>query len=203
MASYHAHIDTRLLKRRVNAELRRIGNKTIDSFSRQDKLQIGLATIDAMEEMISKGQSPIQGFGRFPAYKAVAAGNKILRGGRATTRAGRARRRGLAQKTKRAGYPYTVRHQYPSKRERPVNLYLSGEFMRDLDTRPRRRGIEIGFYRKKSVLKEEGHRYGTNGQPIRPTIPIGSEKFHRFVWNRFLERVQLHVKDAIARAIKG
>lgn len=97
--------------------------------------------------------------------------------------------RNLAKKAKR-GYPYSVQGQFPNKRPRPVNLFLSGDFLKSLKRYVsggsrigERQILEIGFKDEDSVgevsavVKEDGHRTGANGQARRPIIPQGNERF--------------------------
>lgn len=201
MPSYYAKLNLSKLKRDLNREMKRIGLKTIEEgLTVQDKVQIGEELIEAIKDQVAVGISPILGRGRFEAYKAVGAASKILKGGKATTKAGRARRRAFAQKTKQQGYPYTVRNKYPSKRDRPVNLYLSGRFLNDLRAKALKRGLEFGFYTELSALKEQGHREGANGQPQRPIIPIRNERLNRSIYNRLIVSLARRIKRAIARA---
>jgi len=84
---------------------------------------------------------------------------------------------------------------YPAKqkRKRPVNLFLSGDFLNHLKARVRtgfRPRITIGFFDKKSILKEKGHREGAGGQPKRPIIPLKNESFSRQVKRNFLISIQ-------------
>lgn len=85
-------------------------------------------------------------------------------------------------KSKITGYPFTVMKKYPNKRPRPVNLFLSGDFLEALkalvsgsETNAK---LELGFEdNSEESLIEEGHRIGWLGQGKRPIIPQGSEKF--------------------------
>lgn len=136
-------------------------------------VQIGESFRDQMLQRISRGVSPINGKGRFPAYKNP------------------------------ENYPDRVRDRFPSKRRRPVNLRLSGEFLKNLDVRVRVTGsrtteLKIGFFDKESIDKERGHRNGANGQPKRPIIPQGNETFVKEMTDNLLEEVA----DAFDRAIK-
>lgn len=160
---------------------------------------VGQAVADEMHDMISKGISPIDGAGRFPEYKAVAAlrsEKRLASGLNDARRVGgyRGAHDGeLSNQFKRAvdtigdlqrrGYPYSVQKDYPSKRPRPVNLYLSGDQMADL-------GVQ-GVYRARSgygaavgypdgsdaAKKEQGHAQGVGGQPRRATIPPAGATF--------------------------
>jgi len=75
--------------------------------------------------------------------------------------------------------------RYPGGRKgrRPVNLKLTGKFLKSLLARSTagRRGsafAEVGFSDGLSQKKEQGHREGANTQPKRPIIPEGREKFN-------------------------
>lgn len=125
---------------------------------RQTAQTLGEAVIEQMKGLVSKGISPISGK-RFPGYKNQGTGK---------------------------GYPYSVASKYPSKKDRPVNLFLSGDFMNSLDMRIKRESgsgyfPNIGFYDSLSKDKERGHRDGANGQPERPIIPEGSETFSQTI----------------------
>ena len=92
--------------------------------------------------------------------------------------------------------------KYPGKRKphSPVNLKLSGDFLRDLKHHVIKTrhgyGISVGFDSQLSRKKERGHREGANGQPERPTLPMPSlsEKFH--------SRVQAVYNEVILAAIR-
>jgi hypothetical protein len=102
-----------------------------------------------MKDLISKGISPIFGKGRFEGYAAQRYG-----------------------KQKKKFYPDSVKKDFPSKRRRPVNLFLSGDFLKSLKAYPVSVGkIFIGYTTKYGKKLESGHRDGVNGQPNRPTIP--------------------------------
>lgn len=103
-------------------------------------------------DLVSRGISPIEGKGRFPGYSASTSDKKR--------------------------YPDTVKGKFPSKRRRPVNLELSGKFLRSLKSYVKTRNvIEVGFLDKYGKDLEQGHREGAKGQPQRPIIPSGSEQF--------------------------
>lgn len=82
---------------------------------------------------------------------------------------------------KSRGYPYSVQDKYPDKRPRPVNLFLSGDFLAALEARVTGSaggfGLEIGFFDSDQAVKEQGHREQAGGQGFRPIIPIDREEF--------------------------
>lgn len=151
-----------------------------------------------MLSQIAKGISPITG-DRFPEYKAVTRRN-AARATRATIRelmrstsrkAQASLRKRLAAIGEERGYPFSVQDKYPDKKPRPVNLKLSGDFLKSLTYQTSKRSggqnVEIGFYDKESIDKELGHRGETNRkkrggeQPKRPIIPVGTETFNRVI----------------------
>lgn len=138
----------------LNAAIKKKGNEilrrsdeAIKRIPQREIREIGDIIIDGMLERIARGQSPIQGKNRFPKYK-----NPL---------------------------------KYPGKRKPkvPVNLYLTGQFLKSLKSTAIAGGgtleriVNINLDNRLARLKEEGHRIGHNGQPERPIIPIGSEKF--------------------------
>lgn len=132
---------------------------------------LGKLMVTEMRSMITKGISTIEGQGRFPAYKHQGVKNK---------------------------YPASVKKNYPGKRDRPVNLTLSGDFLKGLDSEPisTRSGFatDIGYFDESEALKEQGHREGVHSQPKRPTIPKRGETFaqriQRIISNIYRKRVR-------------
>lgn len=90
--------------------------------------------------------------------------------------------------------------KYPGKKKppRPVNLKLTGDFLKSLVAKVKtgkKPVITITFNDNESFDKEQGHREGANGQRIRPIIPQGQENFTdgilaavRQVFRRVLDR---------------
>lgn len=94
--------------------------------------------------------------------------------------------------------------KYPGKRKpkRPVNLKLTGKFLKDLFARVRiwrNPEITIGFKTKASRLKEAGHREGTNGQPKRPIIPNDREGFSKPIALAFRKRIIEIIRKTLDR----
>lgn len=134
---------------------------------------LGRDVVDEMKSLISKGISPISG-GRFPGY--------------------------LHQGDPKR-YPATAPKEY-GKKQRPVNLKLSGDFQDDLDFKLQstKSGIAtiIGYFTESEALKEQGHREGVKGQPKRPTIPTTQEGFsqriQRIISRLYRERIRDLIK---------
>lgn len=139
---------------------------------------IALAVRQRMLDFIARGISPILGKGRFPAYKHAASRDK-------------------------SKYPFSARKNYPSKRQRPVNLFLSGDFLNSLIAKKapgKKLSIEIGFRRGSlSAKKESGHRGGVNGQPSRPIIPSESEEFNVTIKQIIVKMLRDAVRAAVRR----
>lgn len=122
--------------------------KVVSDFNKSETRSIGNEIVKEMKDLISKGISPIQSVGRFKAYKNP------------------------------ARYPKRAQKDFPSKKERPVNLKLSGAFLDSLKvTSASGAKFTIGFDNKLSEDKESGHREGVFGQPKRPIIPQSNETF--------------------------
>lgn len=157
------------LRRIMEAKLKKFAN--LNKVRRGDLQILGDDLIRLMKENISKGISPIEGEGRFPAYKNP------------------------------DRYPKNVRKRFPSKRRRPVNLFLSGKFLSKLTKRVREGmviSIQIGFFDNESKLKERGHRDGAGGQPKRPIIPKKGE----FFTNRIIIEWKKRIISVINKNIK-
>lgn len=123
---------------------------------------LGKAFVGRMKVAVLQGQSPITGQpSRFKGYK----------------------------DTKK--YPAKVQNKFPDKRARPVNLTLSGQFLKSLVsygvTRGANKFLFVGFNNLLAELKELGHREGVNGQPSRPIIPEQGKEDFIAPLRRFLE----------------
>ncbi len=130
-------------------ELKEISKiSSLKTLNKKERLSVGKAIIKSMKQLIAKGISPIKGKKRFKGYK-----------------------------NPDSGYPSTVKRKHPSKKKRPVNLKLSGAFLKSLLVKNKAKGLLIGFFSSLSKKKEKGHRQRAGGQPSRPIIPSSSEDF--------------------------
>lgn len=114
--------------------------------------------------LISKGISPIEGNGRFPAYK--------------------------------------DKKKYPGKKKppRPVNLKLSGKFLRGFKVVLKSINIiEYGFFSKYGDDLESGHREGQNKQAKRPTIPKSNEKLAKSLELLILKIYRQYVNEYLRK----
>lgn len=143
--------------------------------TKKDAVAIAERVVEQMKALIVVGKSPIKSSGRFPAYKR--AGDKD-------------------------GYPANQRSSFPSKRNRPVNLTLSGEFLGDLQGgyEFKSGGVvpKVGYRTPLSRLKEKGHAQGAGGQPKRQTIPDTPKEFTAAIFEEVVEAY----KEIIAKSFK-
>lgn len=101
--------------------------------------------------------------------------------------------------------PYKNPKRYPGNRKphRPVNLKLTGAFLRALNFRSfqlsRRWFSSVGFDAAREQKKELGHREGAKGQPKRPIIPNPSqgEKFKRKIQEKILDVARMSVRRVV------
>ena len=167
-------IKAKLNRRQVDAFKKKVeGIRT--AFGQRDANAAAEEMLGEMKDLIAKGISPILGKGRFPEY---------LHAG------------------KKGKYPANQKSKFPRKRQRPVNLFLSGDFLKALKHRVYEArfgfGFEVGYFDRDEAKKEQGHREGVKGQPERPTIPVKGEE-----WNQRIQRIIFkRFKEAIARYVK-
>lgn len=96
-----------------------------------------------------KGISPLKSYGRFERYRA--------------DRPDRPK-----DTNNKSYYPNNVKHKYPDKRKRPVNLTLSGEYLRKLEYRASPTGLKFGWFSLSGDMKE---KYETNNLGLNPFVP--------------------------------
>ena len=112
---------------------------------------MGKAVVREMRGMISKGISPIRDIKRMEPYRG-----------------------GYKDRIRKKG-SITVGGIKFTKRLRPVNLKLTGKFLKALKSKVERSvsGFSpiVGYFKQSEQLKEQGHREQKNDQGFRPTIP--------------------------------
>ena len=164
--------------RQVDEALKKKFSKKLDisKLSKKQLELLGDVVVAEIKDSVSKGISPIEGRQRFPAYK------------------------------KPDRYPGRVRKRFPRKRKRPVNLYLSGDFLSNLRFKVEKSSsfrtksrLRIGFFDRKSILKERGHREGAKGQPSRPIIPDRNEDFKRRIKISMIKEFKLQFLKNLAK----
>jgi len=118
--------------------------------TRDTAKKIGKTTVNTMLDMVSKGKNPIK--------------KERLR---------------IYSKS----YKKQIKSQvglFAGKAIRPVNLKLSGKFLKKLKFKvkgfARKVSLRIGFFDRRSIKLEKFHRDGT-GNARRPIIPVGEEQF--------------------------
>lgn len=198
----------KLLRASLREAIAQITKDEIEAkLDRSALLEIGHRAIARMKQQISRGISPVSGFGRFPEYKSRSSARGMRQEAKAAAKAAksatskkkktelRARAKALragASRTQRSGYPDSLGKKVlaqTGKKARPVNLKLYGDFLNHLEARVNRKLIEIGYFKESEGAKELGHREGANGQAIRPTIPMNSERFNAAIEAELLRAV--------------
>lgn len=176
-------LDLSQFQRDIEAESRKKAQEQIKKLSQRELMTIGNSAIEEMKKAIAKGLSPIKGAGRFPAY--LWAGKKSL-----ARKSGAKKRKELNREFQNK-YPYSVKNKFPDKKERPVNLKLSGEFLKNLKSMVEGRDLFIGFEEGSTWADyESGHREGVHEQPKRPIIPQEDEQFSDSILRRLVKTVQ-------------
>ena len=165
--------------------------------------------IDIIEHM-TKGLSPVKGWGRFQAYKAQAKITNATNAAKSLTgdrrKAGRERVKTITEEVKKKGYPYSVMDEHPDKKVRPVNLKLTGDMQRAIDYRPHNTGIgmTIGIFDQEELKKAETHNEGTNKNvPQRKFLPTAKgEEFTPTIMRTIKEVVRDIVGSIIEKSNK-
>lgn len=198
--------DERTLERIIRKAVLDKADKAFSKLPDSDLNVIGRLFLGKMKTMISSGQNPIRGFGspRFPEYKAVTSFKTAKKSKFESS---------TANKIKNRGYPYSVQKSFPDKKPRPVNLFLSGDFIKSLITLVVKKGgtdtkgktilvdkrLRITFDKEESKQKELGHREGANGQLKRPIIPKGKEDFaaplRKLLVDAYVQLIKKRIKD--------
>lgn len=185
--------------------LKKIEDKLTGAIDKGTLGQIGEAIKEEMLLDVSKGISPIKGIGRYDAYLAAGEINQLRKQAkqarsdskRFTNYFSRGKLKATANRLNKSAdkiqdtsnrYPYNQQGRKWKKKPRPVNLELSGEFLKALRVwitgSGSKAAVHVGFRsgtgktpgtKADAPTKERGHREGTNGQPKRPMIPVGEE----------------------------
>lgn len=160
---------------KLNLEKFKIKPESINDVETQTK--VGNKIIEMMKELISKGISPIKGYGRFIGY--------------ATQR-----------NADKKAYPRDNRTKkdYPNKQVRPVNLFLSGDMLGALKWMPYKFGVIVGVFDNEQKEKAKGHQKGTNRLPQRKFLPTTKGESLNISIMREIKSIYI---DKIKRIIKG
>lgn len=136
------------------------------------------SVVEEMKKEISVGKSTIAGRGKFEAYRGE-----------------------YKKRIQRYGAVSSGGAKY-SKKLKPVNLKVSGNFLESLkgSTEKSKNGYAavISINGVKNIKIEQGHRDGANGQAERPIIPINKERFVTSIQKVYLRLIN----EAIARISK-
>lgn len=134
------------VKTTVRFEILELLDKFVDNTTAN---AIGVTVVEEAKRMISEGQSPVRGYGRFPGYSdsyqdAIKGGGKL----------------------------------FTDKKVRPVNLEQSGAMMKLFGFRIKDQSIEVGFVGN-GEHKElaEIHNEGAGKMPQRKMVPGDKEEW--------------------------
>lgn len=98
--------------------------------TKQVAKHMGLKTVRMAKDMISKGMSPVRGYGRFPAYAAQRASGSVKKArGKFKSKRARDAATRLIKERESGKYPWSVMDRFPDKKVRPVNLFLNGWYL--------------------------------------------------------------------------
>lgn len=165
---------------KTNVKLKLDGIKVLKKL---DHNFIAGEVVDEMKNFIATGMSTVKGIGRFAPYKATRASSEVKQFSKIqhSSRGGYYRKMAKIALSKYNFYPNSVRNKYPSKTITPVNLYLSGEFLKSLTHKVLKNGSEIGHIKASARTRNlfETHNEGLNKNvPQRRYLPTKrGEKF--------------------------
>jgi hypothetical protein len=183
--------DFRKLERDIKKASGEEAEKAIKGLKKSELQEIGDGVIDEMKSVIAKGLSPIKGKGRFPEYIGVTKIRKVSKVAKSLSGGRKKTAKKKASDLKKKAYPYSVQDEFPGKKPRPVNMFLSGEFLKNLIAKVTGKKLEVGFFEEPWESYEQGHREGANGQAKRPIIPTGDgEQFSDTIYRRLVKVVQ-------------
>lgn len=171
--------------------------------SAQTANKLGKLVVAEMKDMISKGISPVGTGDRFDGYLAVSRVGKITKIAKSLSGSRKASAKAKISQAKK-GYPYNTKEfRKGQKGIRPVNLKLTGDFLRDLSSKIRSiKGsyvTDIGYSNEKQKKKEQGHRESAGGQPSRPTIPTTQEGFAQRIQRIISSVYREHIRDLLKK----
>lgn len=175
--------------------------------SRKFQNKLGDRVLDMVKDSIAIGKSPVKGQGRYVAYHAARVHGSALNILKKDKRAaGFHKRDGIRDEIDREVgrikvaqaklYPNSVKDKYPSKKNRPINLWLSGDLMNALKWRRSLGGVTIGLIRASRKLKAifRSHNEGIRN-PRRAILPTGQKQqftalIKRSIKNLYLARIR-------------
>lgn len=167
-------LNTKSLKKKLEKV-----KKSVRRLDQSDANNIAQAVVTDMKNLIKKGISPVKEVGRYQPY--------------ASQRDNDPRK-----------YPRSVRKKHPSKRERPVNIKLSGQQLGALTSKTEQTSqgaqIKVGYLNSRLAQKKElGHASGVNNQPKRPTIPGSNQNFQTSIVNKIIRLLRKAVLNKLEK----
>ncbi len=187
-------------------------DKFVDNATAND---IGQAVVDEAKRMVSEGQSPVRGQGRFEAYKAqarITAAKKVSRAEakghdkHSVERFAAKQKFAVAEMNAQKGYPYSVMKDYPDKQVRPVNLELSHDMMNGYGfelVNPTT--IKVGHVNGPAKSKEIAgyHNEGTKKMARRATVPQPGEEWAVSIMRIIRDRYGARLAQLIRQSNKA
>lgn len=165
-----------MAKSKVRLDFRGLQRMSMD-LERRTLEEIGVEVVKEVKVFISQGISPVKSVKRFEGYAA-----QRLKGSKPDSQL----------------YPRSVQKKFPSKAVRPVNLYLSGEFLKTLEHRVVNGKLDIGHLNPdaKTDALIETHNEGKHKHvPRRQYLPTGQGE-------KFVVTIERLLKNLIVKAIK-
>ncbi len=160
--------------------------------------ELGQLTVEESKKFIKRGISPVDGAGRYEDYS----GQKNLTKERASKRS--VRRVGNNKKAGR-GYPYNVMGKYPDKKVKPVNLFLSGNMLKDFSFEVVMGFLRVGWIDDRSKFTKLAlyHNEGTKNMPARPILPtVRGEQFNATIRSSIQNYINKKLEEIIKRSKK-
>jgi hypothetical protein len=171
--------------------------------SSQVNAAVGAKVINMMKEMIAIGLSPVRSYGRFEAYAAQRSANEIKRFAVTQSKNNQGYYRKLSRQTLKSSrlYPNSVKRKYPSKQTRPINLTLSGDYLKTLKHSASRENVKVGHIGVSASSKHgkmfDAHNEGGNQHvPQRKYLPNGPGE-------KFVVSIERVIKDIYTKALKS
>jgi hypothetical protein len=148
----------------------------LDSFVDQTTANtIGQTVVDEAKRMISEGQSPVRGYGRFDGYS----------------------------DTYKQTIKNNPRTEFSDKNVRPVNLSLTGKMLSLFGFRVRGQAVEVGFVRSGEHAElAEIHNEGLGKMPQRRMVPGDGEEWSVTIMRAIRDVYETRLEKIIRQANK-
>lgn len=174
-------------------------------FDAKTEIQLGATTVSMMLDFISKGQSPVKGYGRYVGYAADRKASSAKVGANQFTSPKVARKIANSIRGSSKYYPNSVLTKFPGKKRRPVNLSLNGKFLSTIKHQRLRsaQGVEVGHINPDQFQKDlfATHNMGEHPHvPQRKYLPSPGEEFVISIMRKIREIISLRIKDLIRKS---